>query len=311
MLIAASSPTVDDPGLLLRTRLTGFAGFLRANGYGVGGGDSTRFLETASRVGVFDGDVLRWSLKALLCGRGDEWRRFDALYDAYFLPPNRKAFAETPAVGMHAPEAGGASKERDPPLSIASAGEGGAHHDDGHAERHGASREETLASTDFGDLVRADQLRDIEALMRRFARAHETRAVRREARLRAAAASTFRARYGAASAGGTPFRLAEGSPPRAPAPRAAARREPLDEPVQFLLSASRVRFAPSSPTRIVFIFTRASPAWAKRCAIRIHGGRRKGCICWPPAGAGARASANACRISAGATARASCIRARA
>jgi uncharacterized protein with von Willebrand factor type A (vWA) domain len=88
MLIAASSPAVDDPGLLLRTRLTGFAGFLRANGYGVGGGDSTRLLETASRVGVFDGDVLRWSLKALLCGRGDEWRRFDALFDAYFLPPN-------------------------------------------------------------------------------------------------------------------------------------------------------------------------------------------------------------------------------
>ncbi len=45
MLIVAPSPA--DPGAALRTRLTGFAGFLRANGYGVGGGDSARVLETA------------------------------------------------------------------------------------------------------------------------------------------------------------------------------------------------------------------------------------------------------------------------
>src|SRR6478752_8737634 len=111
MLIAASSPAVDGPGLLLRTRLTGFAGFLRANGYGVGGGDSTRLLETASRVGVFDGDVLRWSLKALLCGRCDEWRRFDALFDAYFLPPNKKVFVTSDAVAPGARESAGALDE--------------------------------------------------------------------------------------------------------------------------------------------------------------------------------------------------------
>ena len=207
MLIAASSPAVDDPGLLLRTRLTGFAGFLRANGYGVGGGDSTRLLETASRVGVFDGDVLRWSLKALLCGRGDEWRRFDALFDAYFLPPNRKAFAET--APSERTRLRPAAHPGDPPLSIASAGEGGARHDDGHAARHGASREESLASTDFGDLVRADQVRDIEALMRRFARRMKHVQLRREARFargrRLDLQGTIRRSVGS---GGTPFRLA-------------------------------------------------------------------------------------------------------
>ena len=95
MLIVATLPDTN-PGAALRTRLTGFAGFLRANRFGVGGGDSPRVLETAEKVGIFDGEVLRWSLKALLCGRGDEWRRFDALFDAYFLPPNKSVPANSP-----------------------------------------------------------------------------------------------------------------------------------------------------------------------------------------------------------------------
>ena len=95
MLIAARAP---DLGADLRSRLTGFSGFLRANGYGVGAADSLRVLEATARTGILDQQVLRWSLKALLCGRGDEWRRFDALFDAYFLPPNKKIFVESDKV---------------------------------------------------------------------------------------------------------------------------------------------------------------------------------------------------------------------
>src|SRR5580765_7878530 len=70
-------------------RLAGFPTFLRANGFAVGGGDAVQVLRTAQRVGVLDPHVLRWSLQALLCGRGDEWRRFPGLFDAWFLPANR------------------------------------------------------------------------------------------------------------------------------------------------------------------------------------------------------------------------------
>src|SRR5215831_555210 len=83
----------ENGGAKLRARLAGFAGFLHANGYGLGAGDLPRVLETAEHVGVFDGAVLRWSLRALLCSRGEEWRRFDALFDAYFLRPNRSAYS--------------------------------------------------------------------------------------------------------------------------------------------------------------------------------------------------------------------------
>ena len=193
----------------MRTRLTGFAGFLRANGYGVGGGDSIRVLETAGRVGILDGEVLRWSLKALLCGRGDEWRRFDALFDAYFLPPNRRAFADNRAAKTGMAELTGAASEANRELPVAATGPDGASHDDGRAERHGASREESLASTDFRDLDRTDQVRDIEALMRRFARRLRHLHLRRESRFehgrRLDLQGTIRRSVGS---GGTPFRLA-------------------------------------------------------------------------------------------------------
>ena len=69
-------------------RLAGFPAFLRANGFAVGA-DAVPTLNTAQASGVLHADVLRWSLQALLCGRADEWRRFDDLFDAWFLPANR------------------------------------------------------------------------------------------------------------------------------------------------------------------------------------------------------------------------------
>ena len=203
MLIVAAPPAVD-AGAALRLRLTGFAGFLRANGYGVGGADSLRVLDAAERTGILDPQILRWSLKALLCGRGDEWRRFDALFDAYFLPPNKKAFVESntavsgAAGGMH----GGGEEP------AASRGHAVSGDDEGGLARHGASREETVSSTDFRDLAEADRARAIEALMRRFARRLKHLLLRREARShrgrRMDLQGTIRA---SVSSGGTPLKL--------------------------------------------------------------------------------------------------------
>lgn len=193
----------------MRSRLAGFAGFLRANGYGVGGGDSARVLQTAGIAGVLDGEILRWNLKALLCGRGDEWRRFDALFDAYFLPSNRKAFTDSRTPRTGSPEVGGAAGDANLQLPIAAAGKAAARDDDGRAERHGASREESLASADFRDLDRADQVRDIEALMRRLARRLKRLRLRRESRSASGRRLDLRGtiRRSVAS-GGTPLRLA-------------------------------------------------------------------------------------------------------
>jgi uncharacterized protein with von Willebrand factor type A (vWA) domain len=204
MLSVAPSP-VDRAGVLLESRLAGFAGFLHANGFAVGGGDAPRVVEAAGRVGVVDPQLLRWSLKALLCARGEEWRRFDRLFDAYFLPPNVRLFATKPT--QESPTAataqqGDASEEASSDRSDAS--------DTGdQGEGHGASREESLAATDFRDLNRADEARAIEALMRRFARRLRRLQLRREARShrgrRLDLRSTIRR---SVASGGTPVRLA-------------------------------------------------------------------------------------------------------
>jgi len=208
MLIVAASPAVD-PGAALRARLTGFAGFLHANGYGVGGADSVRVLETSVRTGILDQNILRWSLKALLCGRGDEWRRFDALFDAYFLPPNKKIFVASNVVTGGAREPAGGVGEGSESEPAAGAGHGVAGDTDSGAARHGASREESLASTDFRALNQAEHAREIEALMRRFARRLKHLYLRREARFHHGRGLDLQGtiRRSVAS-GGTPLRLA-------------------------------------------------------------------------------------------------------
>jgi len=208
MLIVAGSPAID-PGAALRARLTGFAGFLHANGYGVGGADSVRVLETSVQTGILDQNILRWSLKALLCGRGDEWRRFDALFDAYFLPPNKKIFVASNVVTGGAREPAGGVGEGSESEPAAGAGHGVAGDTDSGAARHGASREESLASTDFRALNQAEHAREIEALMRRFARRLKHLYLRREARFhhgrRLDLQGTIRR---SVASGGTPLRLA-------------------------------------------------------------------------------------------------------
>ena len=185
-------------------RLSGFAPFLRANGFAIGGGDAAQIVATAARVGVLDGEVLRWSLKALLCSRGDEWRRYDELFDAWFRPPNKQARFE-PRVGR-APYSGG-----QPPTAIAERArdDGGDDEDLPTDVERSASRDERLSSADFRELAQREHLLDIEALMRRFARRLKHIVLRREAQHARGPRLDLRAtiRRSVAS-GGTPLRLA-------------------------------------------------------------------------------------------------------
>ncbi|HKD53904.1 MAG TPA: VWA domain-containing protein [Steroidobacteraceae bacterium] len=200
----------ENPPLDVRAveRLAGFAAFLRANGFCVGGGgDAVQILRTAERVGVLNGRVLRWSLQALLCGRHEEWRRFDELFDAWFLPPNRWQWPER----RDAP--GGLAGVRPGPAAEAPStrGSGG----EGVRPRYAASDRETLGSTDFRALTRREQLLDIEVLMRRFARRLQHIRLRRETGScrgrRLDLPATIRRSVGS---GGTPLHLAWRKPRR-------------------------------------------------------------------------------------------------
>ncbi len=179
-------------------RLASFPGFLRANGFGVGGGDAVQALRAAERSGVLDQDVLRWSLKALLCRRGDEWQRFDELFDAWFLPANRWQAPQRRDAGD------GAQSAAHPGGEV----EGERSDDEDVRPRRAASREEALTSADFSALTEREHALEIEALMRRFARQLKTIRLRREARARRGRRldlpATIRRSVGS---GGTPFHL--------------------------------------------------------------------------------------------------------
>jgi uncharacterized protein with von Willebrand factor type A (vWA) domain len=182
-------------------RLAGFPGFLRANGFAVGGGDAEQVLRTAQRVGVLDPHLLRWSLQALLCGRCDEWQRFDELFDAWFLPANRWQRPERRDAGERVPSG-------EPPHGAAD-DEAVQDDDDDVRPRRAASRQEVLSSADFRTLTEREHALDIEALMRRFARRLKRIRLRREARARRGRRLDLPAtiRRSVAS-GGTPFHLA-------------------------------------------------------------------------------------------------------
>ena len=162
--------TAVAPEMRAAERLAGFPAFLRANGFVVGGGDAVEVLRTAERVGVLETAPLRWSLKALLCGRSAEWRRFDPLFDAWFLPANRWQTVERRAgrgaTGVQTSAAAGAEGDETDALQ----------------RREVASEREALASADFRTLTDREHLLEIEALMRRFARRLKPIRLRRESR---------------------------------------------------------------------------------------------------------------------------------
>lgn len=191
----------DSPlAIRVAARLGGFPTFLRANGFAVGGGDAVNVMTVAQRVGVLDADLLRFSLRALLCGRADEWRRFDELFDAWFLPPNR----------WQRPQRREASGGLQDGLPQDAQGDGvDADDRDALRPRRAASRHEALTSADFRALAEREHALDIEALMRRFARQLKRIRLRREARARRGRRLDLPAtiRRSVAS-GGMPFELA-------------------------------------------------------------------------------------------------------
>jgi uncharacterized protein len=91
---------------MLTVRLTGFVSFLRENGFPVGVEDATLLVDMASRIGILDRQVLRWSAQSLLCRRAADQHRFGELFDSWFLPPNRRSYVESPRGGAGALERG-------------------------------------------------------------------------------------------------------------------------------------------------------------------------------------------------------------
>ena len=151
-------------------RLTGFVSLLRENGFSVGVDDATLLVDVASRVGVLDQQVLRWSAQALLCRRASDQERFADLFDSWFLPPNARKHVESRAGGAGALEPGGGPTQSDGgegmPTNSSSSTTDPAQ---GQTSQRGARHDEALAQADFRHLHHPQEMQALDALMRGFA----------------------------------------------------------------------------------------------------------------------------------------------
>ncbi|MEK9720754.1 MAG: VWA domain-containing protein [Quisquiliibacterium sp.] len=146
----------------LQARLAQFPTFLHANGFAVGAGAGIESLQVALHSGLLERDLLRWSLRSLLCGRADEWRRFDRLFDAWFLPANRWQ----QAVKRDSQKGFLSGEQPHGPVSERQLGEDL----EEIRPRQAASLQESQRKADFRELMQREHLLEVEALVRRFAR---------------------------------------------------------------------------------------------------------------------------------------------
>ncbi|WP_322015400.1 vWA domain-containing protein [Paraburkholderia sp. J12] len=184
---ASVAAQADAPDLAERlvARYAGFAGWLRANAFCVTSADVATSMEVARRMGQFDSDLLRWSLRALLCSRAEDWRRFDDLFDAYFMAPNRRELVETRAGGagpLTRDEAGEGLPDASEGMPVSLAGRGAGAPGEGATADEGATEAASLAFADFRHLNDRTELFAIDAAIRRFAQRLRGIETRREQR---------------------------------------------------------------------------------------------------------------------------------
>ncbi|CAM2156339.1 VWA domain-containing protein [Pararobbsia alpina] len=205
----------SDLAASLVARYAGFGGWLRANAFCVTSADVAASMEVAQRMGQLNRDVLRWSLRALLCSRAQEWRRFDELFEAYFLAPNARQYVESRTSGAGPLELNEASdadtlpQDASDATPVSLAGQGAGVPQEGAAADEGATRSESLAHADFRHLNDRDALFEMDVALRRFAQRLRGIELRREQRTAHGRAIDLRSTIRrSVSRGGLPIDLA-------------------------------------------------------------------------------------------------------
>ncbi len=167
---------------VITAKITGFVALLRGNGFAVGIDEAGDTMRVAEDLGVLSPKLLRDGWRGLLCARADEWHRFDDLFDSYWMPPNRQKMVETRTGGAgqverHTGDQADGGKAG--PVLQTGADDIGFSGDDS-STKEGATAAKSLETADFRTLNQPEQTREIEAVIRRFARRLQRLKTRRE-----------------------------------------------------------------------------------------------------------------------------------
>lgn len=211
----------------LADRMSGFIGHLRLNGLRVGPRETGDALAALAAVDATDSDMARAALCALLAGDAEDWRRFDALFDAYWFNAGkeRQRMARTDHVRVQSakPQIWQDSKQGDAAADLQSQGScDAATPDPGEDEAEAAdgkliaTRTMSLARRDLRELMDEAALRQAEAAALAIARAIRDRRSRRRRRaLRGPALDMRRIQRASLARGGEPIDLfRRARPPR-------------------------------------------------------------------------------------------------
>jgi uncharacterized protein with von Willebrand factor type A (vWA) domain len=171
----------------LHNRMVGFVRHARANNYKVGIAEQIDAIRVAEACGVHNKYHLKIGLKALLCSNEEDWKKFDEMFDAYWIPSNVKQFIQ-PTFAQQAQKKttkkqqkdDGAQASQKRPASADTAAEGNDEESvEASGTKEGASSTANQAKEDFHSIKDPDEMRRMERLVERLAKQMKRRISRR------------------------------------------------------------------------------------------------------------------------------------
>ena len=187
MAVAPINTSGDGIGEPTRRRLAGFVRTLRDNGFKVG------LAETGDALAILAGPLaaksstLKPALRALFCATHSDWERFEEIFEAYWHGcgvRQARILAGTAlksrAPARHLKNIGSPTGTPSLPDHLERRHDEGNGAGDGRGKCEGASRFESLASTDLRHIVDAADIAQTHALAARLSRVMRARLVRRE-----------------------------------------------------------------------------------------------------------------------------------
>ena len=191
MSCCSGAAEFSEVGGEMLVRLLSFARSLRDNAFIIGAKETADAARVLASQAAARPSTLRPALKALFCSRLSDWKKFDEIFDAYWLGRGVKSLArisvssastnpksvrelsqsnrqQAGEPGLAEPVTSNEGNKEPPPAHP------------GQTKMEGASRISALADTDFRKVSDPEALAEAHALAERLARAMQARLTRRD-----------------------------------------------------------------------------------------------------------------------------------
>lgn len=211
---ATIAPAMQNAAWLLEAQMTRFGRLLHDNVFPVGVVEIADALRALGTIDAGDAGQVRHTLRTLFASCAADWRRFDDIFDAFWLGLARKRrTVVTRSGGAASAQLQGRGGQTGKGGTLADYFDWGANAGDDHAagaegRSAGASSIESLAKVDFGRVTDPDELERLHSLAEKWAARIRYRLSRRRRIGRRGARPVLRRTFQrSVSTGGMPMKL--------------------------------------------------------------------------------------------------------